>query len=508
MLHPRSSDGPSPRCLRLSGAAALALVLLAGGCDDDPDSGPRDASADARGGSGGTDASGGTGGTDAGAGDVAASDGSSSPDGGMTIAQRPERREFTPALASMLKVPTGFKVDVFASGLGNPRMLAVGPEGDTYVTLRMEGQVIRLRDANSDGDAADPGEKTVVASAMERPELMGVHGITFHQGRVYLVSIKHVLAASVDASGFSNWQTLVSDLPDGGQHPNRTLAVGPDGKLYVTVGSSCDACAETNSEHATILRLELTGAPSTNDPNPNHPLLARDPMAKISPRVFASGLRNTIGFDWHPVSTALWGSDHGSDGRGNDLPPDEVNLITGGRSYGWPYCYANQQVDPIIDDPSPMMKKQMYCPRTESNTGSYQAHSSPIGFLFYQGTQFPAEYRGDAFVAFRGSWNRDVPTGYKVVRLHFGPTGTPAPLPGGSIYEDFLSGFLIEQGRAHFGRIAGLAVDRSGALLIAEDTNGVVYRVTFPAGSGGDGGVSDAPDAGAGADGGADASGG
>jgi glucose/arabinose dehydrogenase len=485
----------------------LGALLLGAACDDDPlsprDSGLTDAGS---GGRGGSDGGGGTGGSDAGGatGDAAVGDGSGVPDAGQVIAQRPEKRDFTPALAATLKAPAGFKVEVFASGLGNPRWLAIGPDGATYVTLRMEGQVMRLRDGNADGDAADAGERTVVADAATNPALMGVHGITFHEGRVYLASIKSVVSAAVGPEGFSDFRTLVSDLPDGGQHPNRTIAVGPDGKLYVTVGSTCDACAETNSEHATMLRLELTGAAAAdNPPNPNHPMLARDPAAKISPRVWASGLRNVLGFDWHPVTRTLWGSEHGSDGRGNDIPPDEVDPLVAGKSYGWPYCYASQLPDPVIDQPSPMMTKQQYCPRTESSVANYQAHSAPIGFVFYNADQFPAAYKGDAFVAFRGSWNRDVPTGYKVVRVHFGPTGMPATLPSGSFYEDFVSGWLIEGGAAHFGRIAGLAVDRSGALLIAEDTNGVIYRVSH-AGSGADAGTDGGADGGTG-DGAADA---
>jgi glucose/arabinose dehydrogenase len=484
----------------LTAMAVIGALLLGAACDDDPAS-PRDGGGSGgRGGSdagmGGAGGAGGTGGSDAAAGeagDVAGVEGGL-PDGGQTIAQRPEKRAFTPALAATLKAPAGFKVEVFASGLGNPRWLASGPDGSTYVTLRMEGQVLRLRDGNGDGDAADAGERTVVADAATNPALTGVHGITVHEGRVYLVSIKSVVSAAVGSDGgLSDFRTLVSDLPDGGQHPNRTIAVGPDGKLYVTVGSTCDACGETNSEAATVLRLELTGAAATDNPaNPNHPMLARDPAAKISPRVWASGLRNTLGFDWHPTTGAPWGSDHGSDGRGNDLPPDEVNLLAGGKSYGWPFCFANQQPDPIIDQPSEMMTKQQYCPKTDSSAATYQAHSAPIGFVFYDGDQFPAAYKGDAFVAFRGSWNRDVPTGYKVVRVHFGPGGTPAALPGGSVYEDFVTGWLIEGGAAHFGRIAGLAVAQDGSLLIAEDTNGVIYRVSHGGGSGTDGGPADA----------------
>jgi glucose/arabinose dehydrogenase len=408
---------------------------------------------------------------------------STAPEAGMIPSVRPERRDFSEALLHQLKVPSGFHVDVFASGLDNPRWLALGPDGAVYVTVPAMSQVVRLIDSNGDGDAADPGERSVAASKTDSPDLEHVHGIAFSGGKVYLASVKAVVTAAIADGRFSGFQKIIGDLPDGGQHANRTLSVGPDGKLYVSVGSDCNACAESNSEHATMLRVETSGAPTANPANPQHPMLAQNPMATISPRVFASGLRNTLGFAWHPTTNELWGSDHGSDGLGDDTPPDEINRLAGGKSYGWPYCWGPKSVDPVVDEPSKTMKKEAYCPGTDPFVAGYSAHSAPIGFVFYTGTQFPADYRNDAFVAFRGSWNRSVPTGYKVVRVHFSD-GAPAALPGqSSAVEDFLSGFLIEDGRAHFGRLAGLALDATGALLVAEDTNGIVYRVSYPAGA-------------------------
>jgi glucose/arabinose dehydrogenase len=411
-------------------------------------------------------------------------------DAGMIPVSRPERRDFSPALLQQLKVPSGFKVGVFASNLGNPRWMAVGPDGSVYVTINDMSQVVRLADGNGDGDSDDPGERTMVASKNDSPDLEGVHGIAINAGKVYLAALKSVVVATLGGDGrLSDFRTLIADLPDGGQHPRRTVGVGPDSKLYVSVGSDCNACPESDSQHATMLRFELDGTPSSNPPNPQHPILAANPMATISPRIFASGLRNTLGFDWNPATHELWGSDQGSDGLGDDLPPEELNRLVGGKAYGWPYCYGARAVDPVVDQPSKTVTKESYCPGTEPSTLGYQAHSSPIGFLFYGGAQFPAEYRGDAFVAFRGSWNRAVPTGYKVVRIHFAG-GMPAPI-GSSPVEDFLTGFLIENGAAHFGRLAGLAVDASGALLVAEDTNGIIYRVSYGAG-GVDGGAGDA----------------
>jgi glucose/arabinose dehydrogenase len=406
-------------------------------------------------------------------------DGASAPDAGGIVANRPELRPATEARIGQLWVPAGFRIRVFARDLANPRMLAVGPDGSVYVTSPLTSQVLRLVDRDGDGLALGATERSTVVSSDQAADLQGVHGITLHNGRAYLASVRAVYAATLSDGRFEGLTRLVGDLPDGGQHANRTLAVGPDGKLYVTVGSTCNACNESNSEHATMLRFELDGTPAANPAQPAHPLLARNPLVTLSPRIFASGLRNTLGFDWHPQTGQLIGADHGSDGLGNDIPNDELNVITGGWSYGWPYCWGARAIDPAMDDPSPSLTKEAYCPTTEPMTIGLQAHSAPIGFLFYRGAQFPSAYRGDAFVTFRGSWNRDVPTGFKVVRVRF---------QNGYAIEDFVTGFLIENGAAQFGRLAGLAVDNEGALLIAEDSNGVIYRVSYE-GTALDGGV-------------------
>ncbi len=396
-------------------------------------------------------------------------------------ANRPERRDFSPELLAQLRLKPGFQVRVFATAVADARMLALGPDGSVYVTTPMTSQVTRLVDLNADGDVDDAGERIIVANGTDTPALENVHGITFNQGKVYLASTKSVVAGTVAADGsFTGLQALVTDLPDGGQHQYRTLAVGPDGKLYVSVGSDCNACREANSEQATMLRLNLDGTPAENPANMAHPMLAQNPLSKISNRVWASGLRNTIGFDWHPDTTELWGIDQGSDGLGEETPREEFNRLEGGKSYGWPFCYGARTPDPVDDPPSEFVTKEQYCPSTAPSVGSgLPAHGSPIAFLFYRAEQFPAEYRHDAFLVLRGSWGRLVPDGYKVVRVHF-EGGNLKALPGSSLpFEDFLAGFLIDQGTAHFGRLAGLTVDASGALLVSDDTNGMIYRVSY-----------------------------
>lgn len=360
---------------------------------------------------------------------------------------RPEERPFDQAGFDALSLPENFTINVYRTGLGEARMLGVhGPH--VYVTQPAQGNVILLRDENDDGVAE---AQTTVAS-----DLPLVHGIAFHDDDVFLANVKSVYRGTVAADGsFESLTEIISDLPDGGQHPRRTLGVGPDELLYISVGSSCDACPETNPEHATLLRSTLAG---------------QNAAART---LIAEGLRNTIGFGWHPTTEELWGMDQGSDWRGNDLPPEELNSISAGKNYGWPYCYGNRIIDTVIQDP-PSGTKQAFCAQSAPPALLNQAHQSPIGMAFYTGSTFPDRYQDGAFVAFHGSWNRKPATGYRVAFIPFSD-GEPTAI------EDFVSGFLNEEGTATFGRPAGVAVAPDGALLFTDDTNGIVYRVQYEA---------------------------
>jgi len=355
---------------------------------------------------------------------------------------RPEIRPFSDARLEQLSLPTGFRISVYAAALEHARMLAVHRE-HVYLTRPTQGDVLRLVDEDADGVA-----ESTVRVVTDR---MQVHGIAFSGDSIFLATDKQVFRGDISNNGdLTGLTQLGEELPDGGQHPLRTLGVGPDSKLYLSVGSNCDACEQLDPELATLLRVNSTSGART---------------------VIASGLRNTIGFDWHPDTDELWGMDHGSDWRGNDLPPEELNRIEAGNDYGWPYCFAKRQLDPVIDDPSETTK-EAYCATTTPSVLEYQAHGAPIGMVFYDASSFPEQYQGDAFIAMHGSWNRFPPTGYAVVRVRF-DSGTPVA------FEDFVSGFLIEDGRAAFGRPAGIAVAPDGALLVSDDTNGMVYRISY-----------------------------
>jgi len=357
---------------------------------------------------------------------------------------RPEQRDFSESLMKQLKLPSGFQANVFAKGVGNPRMMAVASDGTVYVTRPKMNDVIALRDHNGDGRSDEM--RTVVS------DLEVVHGITFHKNRLYLAAPTRVLVADIKPDGtIAPPRLLIDNLPPGKGHKNRTIAFGPDGMLYISVGSSCNVCVETSEEYATVLRAKPDGKERN---------------------VYARGLRNTVGFAWHPETGEPWGMDNGSDWRGDNLPPEELNQLREGGNYGWPFCYGNKQVDKLFLANPKGTTKEEYCPKTVPSVLNYQAHSAPVGMAFYNASQFPEEYRGDAFVAMRGSWNRKPPTGYKVVRIRF-RNGKPVSV------EDFLTGFLIESGEAQFARIAGVAIARDGSLLISDDTNSVIYRVSY-----------------------------
>ncbi|MGC3984280.1 MAG: YbhB/YbcL family Raf kinase inhibitor-like protein [Pseudorhodoferax sp.] len=245
-------------------------------------------------------------------------------------------------------------------------------------------------------------------------------------------------------------QMLLGDLPDAGQHPNRTMAFGPDGMLYLSVGSTCNACNESNPENAALLRVAPDGK---------------------SRSIFASGLRNTIGFAWEPRTGALWGMDHGIDFLGDDVQPEELNRIERGRQYGWPHIWGQDGVNPQSTPVGEIGKAQWEALSTPMVLG-YTAHAAPMQMLFYTGGAFPAEYQGDAFVAMRGSWNRKPASGYEIVRIRFAD-GQPRR------FEPFVTGFLTDGGSTHIARPVGLAMARDGALLMADDANGVVYRIAY-----------------------------
>lgn len=350
--------------------------------------------------------------------------------------------DFKPEMLKLLKVPEGWQVSLAASGLGKPRMLYTSPEGNVYVTRRDGGDVLLLQD--KDGDSKFENLVTVLAN------FKGVHGITIKDNWMYLCNSNEVRRYPVKPDGTLDataGQTLIKDLPDGGQHPNRTMDFGPDGMLYISVGSLCNDCKESDKETAVMLQVD---------------------SKTWSRTVYASGLRNTIGFDWHPQTKELWGIDNGGDAKGSDWPPEEVNQISKGADYGFPYAYGKREVDKSREDPAGNTKEAVV-KNTQPSVLEMTAHMAPIGFTFFRGAaNIPQEWAGDGLVAWHGSWNAEKPVGYKVQRIHF-ENGKAVRA------EDFLTGFL--QGESRFGRPAGITVTKTGIIYISDDAGGNIYAV-------------------------------
>jgi len=395
-----------------------------------------------------------------------------------------------------LYVPRGFTVNLFVEGLNGVRYLALGPGGAVYASLPGAGRIVRLVDANGDGVADAPAQ--TVLGGLNAP-----FGIAFRGDTMYFA--EQTAVKRLDP-GTTTPLTLVSGLPSGG-HGTRTLVIGPDNFMYVAAGSSCNVCVELagDSMRAAVTRFNLDGSGG---------------------RIFARGLRNSVGLAFHPTTGELWANNNDRDNLGDNVPPEHLNILKDGRWYGWPQCYLPNQPNPefrgadcsgveppafhpttgelwannndrdnlgdnvppehlnILRDGKWYGWPQCYlpnqpnpeftgadCSRVEPPALTVQAHSAPLGLAFYTGARFPADYAGDAFMTYHGSWNRSVPTGAKVVRVHV-QNGRPVSV------EDFVTGWQLADG-SRWGRPVGLLVMPDGALLVSDDTGDRIWRVSY-----------------------------
>jgi glucose/arabinose dehydrogenase len=343
----------------------------------------------------------------------------------------------------ILNLPPGFGVKVFATGLGGVRWLGLSPEGVVYATVRGESRVVTLPDVDKDGVADET--KTFADG------LPGVHGIAFKDGAIYVATEGEIIRLEdTDKDGAADKRdVLASDLPTGGGHSTRTIAFGPDGKLYVSVGSSCNVCVEENEKRAAIVRYSADGT---------------------FEKVYAKGLRNAVGILFHPVTGELWATNNGRDQIGDDIPPEAIYNVKEDTDYGWPFCYGDRVPDTTQDVPAG------YCEKTGVPAVNMQAHSAPLGLAFYTGDQFPAEFKGDMFVAFHGSWNRTVPTGYKVVRIRMKDNQVDTSA-GDLLVEDFITGWHL--GDDSFGRPVNPMTAPDGSLLLTDDKAGAIYSIYY-----------------------------
>ncbi|HMG18319.1 MAG TPA: PQQ-dependent sugar dehydrogenase [Gemmatimonadales bacterium] len=332
-----------------------------------------------------------------------------------------------------LRVPDGFKISVFAENLQGVRYLALGPGNAVYASQPGSGLVVKLTDRNNDGVA-----DTVATIARG---LHGPFGLAFRGDTLYVAEERDVLRFGPNGAAPV---TVVPRLPGGTGHSTRTILFGPDGKMYVSVGSSCNLCDERDSMRAAVVQFNADGSGG---------------------RIFAKGLRNTVGMAFHPTTGELWGNNNDRDNLGDDVPPEHVNIIKDGRNYGWPQCYLPGKANPEYGSAD--------CSQVEPPVISVQAHSAPLGLAFYTGSQFPRDYRGDAFMTLHGSWNRSVPTGAKVVRIQVDSGGRRA-----TGVDDFIVGWQRPDG-SRWGRPVGVLVMPDGALLVSDDMGGKIWRVSY-----------------------------
>lgn len=346
-----------------------------------------------------------------------------------------------------LSVPKGFKINVFAEGnFRVPRWMALAPNGDVFLSDSGANSLIVLRDKNKDGVAE---ERFVFSDALAQP-----FGIAFHKGWVYVANTDSVVRFA-----YKSGQTKADGPPEklveltaGGynQHWTRNVLFSPDGtKMFVSIGSATNVSVEADPKRAAI---------SVYDPDgKNH-------------RIYAAGLRNPIGLAWNPKTGQLWTAVNERDGLGDDLVPDYATSVKEGGFYGWPYSYLGQNEDPRRKGENPELVKKAIVPDV-----LFTSHVAALGIQFYTGKMFPKEYRGDAFVAFHGSWNRQKLSGYKIARIRF-KNGKLV----GNQYEDFVSGWLPnEDSNEVWGRPVGLLVAADGSLLITDDGGDKVWRVSY-----------------------------
>jgi glucose/arabinose dehydrogenase len=393
----------------------------------------------------------------------------------------PEAAAAAPAAASeddeasaRLQVPEGFAINTYFSGLREPRLITVGPDGHLYVAERSGGAVVRLPDADGDGVA---DERQVVAERLNQP-----HSVEWFEDSLYVAVFDRILRMT-DENGDGDFlddgeqTTLTDNIPAGGVHTSRTLHFGPDGMLYVAAGSSSNIEVESDRRRAAISRYNADGSIPEDNPFMNDPEETRHP-------VWAEGLRNSVDFLFLPDGR-LWANHNGSDMLGDDLPPEEIVIeVEGGKHYGWPYCYTPAQgvvAEGTVEEHDERVAFDDFlsdCSEATPALFTDLAHQAPLGMAQYNHTVFPAEYQGNLFVAYHGSWNSSVARDCKIQRIVV-QDGMPVDS------QPFVTGFRdseAEQCGDAWGRPAGVAVGANGELFVSDDQNGNIYRVIYTGG--------------------------
>ena len=345
----------------------------------------------------------------------------------------------TDQLDERIKVPAGFRFTLFASDLSGARFLSSTATGDVLVAERGASQIVLLqRDLSGDGQSA---KRRILLADLNSP-----NDVAYRDGWIYVGEKDAIGRAQFDSEAgeiVGAYERIVTDLPDTG-HSAKTIGVSDDGWIYFNVGSSCNVCIEEDDRRSTIMRARLDGSRL---------------------EIFASGLRNSAGFDWSPRDGALYATNNGRDLLGDDFPPEELNRIEQGQFYGWPFVHAFDVPDPEFGTQGGALAARAIQP-----VHTFAAHNAPLGMTFLRTRQYPDDFHHNALVALHGSWNRSEKDGYKVVRLRWGEDGQISQ-------SDFLTGFLRN------GDVIGRPVDVEesvdGAIYISDDYTGSVYRLAY-----------------------------
>jgi glucose/arabinose dehydrogenase len=339
-----------------------------------------------------------------------------------------------------LNLPDGFKISIYAEGIEEARSMAMGDNGTLFVGNRKGKRVYAIQDLDGDYKADNI---IVLDTSFTVP-----NGVAFRNGSLYVAEVNRLLRFDDIEANLNNPPEPVvvyDDYPTEFHHGWKYIAFGPDGKLYVPVGAPCNICESEDERFASITRMDPDG---TNR------------------EIYAHGVRNTVGFTWHPETGELWFTDNGRDMMGDDIPPCELNRVSeAGQHFGYPYCHGGTIQDPEFGDKYPCTD---FVPPAQ-NLGP---HTAPLGVKFYTGNMFPEAYRGHAFIAEHGSWNRSSKIGYRISLVKVEDNKAVS-------YETFLDGWLDEASQEVFGRPVDLLQLEDGSLLISDDYGNAIYRVSY-----------------------------
>ena len=345
-------------------------------------------------------------------------------------------------------LPEGFEIKIYADDVENARSMAISPSGTIFVGNRNEDNVFALKD--TDGDNVIDKKYLITNKLKNMP-----NGVAFHDGDLYVAEVNKIwkfenieenLSYADKFDEYLEEPILISDdFPSDRHHGWKYISFGPDGKLYVPVGAPCNICESRNEIYASITRMNSDGS---------------------NREIYVKGVRNTVGFTWHPETKQLWFTDNGRDMLGDNIPPCELNKVTEkDQHFGYPYCHGNDIGDPEFGG-------EYSCSDFVMPVQNLGPHVAPLGLKFYTGKMFPDEYKGDIFIAEHGSWNRSKKIGYRISRVKIENNKSVG-------YETFIYGWLDDDEQEAWGRPVDILILEDGSMLISDDKANAIYRVTY-----------------------------